>query len=79
MDIVLEAPVLGDVASWDCCMISSTSRLLLPVDRLRICREGERWSAMDADCEHSFDGSLARKLADAVAAKVEDSSTSISQ
>lgn len=28
----LEAPLLGDIDSWEGCMVSSTSRLALPID-----------------------------------------------
>lgn len=61
--------LLAEPATWQGCLISSTSRLLLPVDELRVCREGERWSADDRDGDISLrfaPGGLPRQLADMV-------------
>ena len=75
----LSAPVLptgendeSDDAGWQGCLISSTSRLLLPVDTIRVCREGERWDASVDRCVSFRNGEngLARRLATMVAAEV---------
>jgi len=70
--VVLEPPDLKDVAKWEGCLISSTSRLLLPVDELYQPAEGAPSKA--GDLVSAFDnapGSLAARLQDLVAAEVE--------
>ena len=69
--VVLEPPDLKDVAKWEGCLISSTSRLLLPVDELYQPAEGAPSKA--GNLVRAFDnapGSLAARLQDLVAAEV---------
>lgn len=70
--VVFAAPDLADAASWDGCLVSSTSRLLLPVDELYAPAEGAPSTA--ADLVKTFDtgaDSLAARLEALVAAEVE--------
>lgn len=76
--VVLKAPLLSDIASWDGALISSTSRLLLPVDELYVPAEGQRSSP--GDLRRAFGNapdSLAARLKDLVRGEVEAHSTQI--
>ena len=76
VELVLRPPNLSELHTWDGCLISSTSRLLLPVDSVRVCREGSAWDRAVDTCR-SFDtgdGSQARRLADLLSKEVEGSS-----
>ena len=73
IDVVLEPPNLRDLDEWEGCLISSTSRLLLPIDTVRVCREGAVWDAaldrsrsFGADKE-ALTSQLAKLVAEAVA------------
>ena len=69
--VVLEPPDLKDIERWEGCLISSTSRLLLPVDELYKPAEGA--ATTSADLVRAFDnapGSLAERLRELVAAEV---------
>ena len=69
--VVLEPPDLKDVDRWEGCLISSTSRLLLPVDELYKPVEGA--ATTRGDLVRAFDnapGSLAERLRELVAAEV---------
>ena len=76
--VVLSPPKLADASKWEGCLISSTSRLLLPVDELYVPRDGE--PSRPADRIVAFDnshGSLAARLRDAVRSEVEAHSSEI--
>ena len=69
--VVLEAPDLKDVDRWEGCLLSSTSRLLLPVDELY--RPAEGAATTRGELVRAFDnapGSLAERLRELVAAEV---------
>ena len=85
IEVVLRPPRLAELADWEGALISSTSRLLLPVDEVYVPREGE--PAVDADRARVFassdsdsdggDGGLARRLQRLVAAEVLAHSTPV--
>jgi len=76
--VVLSPPRLADAGRWEGALISSTSRLLLPVDELYVPPDGE--PSGEADRVAVFangPGSLAARLQALVAAEVEAHSTEI--
>jgi len=76
--VVLQPPKLADASKWEGALISSTSRLMLPIDELYLPREGE--ASLQADRIAAFDngpGSLAARLKAMVQAEVEAHSTEI--
>jgi len=76
--VVLRPPELSAVGSWQGALVSSTSRLLLPIDELFVPAEGKR--SEDADMRQKFDtgpGSLAARLRDLVQGEVEAHSSQI--
>ena len=76
--LVLEPPSLASVAEWEGALVSSTSRLLLPIDELY--RPVEGAPSADADLLRRFDnadGSLAARLRDLVRGEVEAHSSEI--
>ena len=34
--LAMEAPMLSDISSWDACFLTSTSRFLMNIDRVRV-------------------------------------------
>lgn len=78
--VVLEPPLLDDVHTWEGALISSTSRLLLPIDELYVPKEGAPSAAPDLRAR--FDngpGTLATRLQRLVASAVEAHSTPIAE
>lgn len=78
IDVVLKPPLLRDASEWSGCLISSTSRLMLPIDELYVPNDGE--VSGEGDLVASFDngeGSLAVKLREWVREEVESHSTKI--
>jgi len=76
--VVFEPPKLADAGQWDGALISSTSRLMLPIDELYVPQEGH--ASQQADRIAAFDngpGSLAARLKALVEAEVEAHSTKI--
>ena len=68
----LTPPNLADVAEWEGCLISSTSRLLLPIDEIYVPSETE--PSGEAHRVRSFDTgdkSTARKLSELVLEQVQ--------
>ena len=49
--VVLQPPKLADASKWEGALISSTSRLMLPIDELYLPREGE--ASLQADRTHA--------------------------
>ena len=76
--VVLEPPRLEDAHKWEGAFISSTSRLLLPIDELYVPREGEPSQPSDRRMRfENLAGSLAARLRDAVRQEVEAHSSMI--
>jgi branched-subunit amino acid aminotransferase/4-amino-4-deoxychorismate lyase len=76
--VVLSPPMLASAAAWEGALISSTSRLLLPVDRLYVPAEGA--PSGEADLRRSFEcgpASLAARLRELVGREVEAHSAAI--
>lgn len=76
--VVLSPPKLEEVGDWEAALISSTSRLLLPIDELYVPSKGKMSEA--ADLRRSFDNSeqsLARKLQDLVQGEVLEHSSEL--
>ena len=76
--VVLSPPTLESAASWEGALISSTSRLLLPIDRLYVPAEGA--PSGEADLRRSFEcgpASLAARLRELVGREVEAHSAAI--
>lgn len=76
--VVLSPPTLESAASWEGALISSTSRLLLPVDRLYVPAEGA--PSGEADLRRGFEcgpASLAARLRELVGREVEAHSAAI--
>ena len=76
--VKLTPPKLADAQKWEGALISSTSRLALPIDELYVPKEGKPSEA--ADCLIKFEtgeGSLARRLQVMVTSEVESHSTEI--
>ena len=76
--VVLEAPDIDDVHSWEGAFVSSTSRLMLPIDELYAPQDGA--PSGPADLLRTFDNgadSLPARLQRLVAAEVEAHSTAI--
>lgn len=76
--VVLSPPRLADAARWEGCFVSSTSRLLLPIDELYVPKEGA--PSADGDRVAAWDnapGGLAARLRDLVQGEVEAHSTPI--
>ena len=63
--VVLAPPRLPDAAVWDGALISSTSRLLLPIDRLYVPTEGQR--SDEADLVRAYHEALVQCGVDAAA------------
>ena len=75
--VVLKPPKLAEAASkWEGALISSTSRLMLPIDELYVPADGQPSKASDlrVACENDH-GSLAARLRDLCAAEVVSHST----
>jgi branched-subunit amino acid aminotransferase/4-amino-4-deoxychorismate lyase len=71
-------PRLASLGSWQGALISSTSRLALPVDWVGVPREGQAFDAAAGDAARSFayaDDCLTKRIAALVAARVLDAST----
>ena len=69
--VILRPPKLEEMATWQGALISSTSRLMLPIDRLYVPAEGQ--PSGEADLRAEFDtapGSLAARLQELVAGEV---------
>ena len=78
--VVLRPPKLSEAPTWEGALISSTSRLLLPVDELYVPAEGA--PSGEGDCRVRFDNapsSLAAKLREAVLGEIEAHSSEISK
>ena len=78
IEVVLKPPLLSDASEWSGCLISSTSRLMLPIDELYVPKDGE--VSGEGDLVASFEngeGSLASKLRDWVREEVESHSTRV--
>jgi len=76
--VCMEPPVLADAGAWEGALISSTSRLLLPIDELYVPAEGH--VSAEADLRRTFDNgpaSLAAQLRDLVRGEVEQHSSEI--
>ena len=74
--VVLRPPKLEEMATWQGALISSTSRLMLPIDRLYVPVEGQ--PSGEGDLRAEFDtspGSLAARLQELVAGEVVAHST----
>lgn len=73
-------PRLTDLESWQGVLISSTSRLALPVDWVGVPKEGQAFDAAAGDVARSLaypDGSLTKRIVALVAARVLDASTPV--
>lgn len=69
-------PRLEDLMKWEGCLISSTSRLALPIDWIGVPKEGQRFSS--GDMSRSFEYSpLTLKIVELVRNDVEAVSTLI--
>ena len=77
VEVVLQPPNLSDLHLWDGCLISSTSRLLLPVDTVCVCREGFAWEASLDDSRTFEPDDLTHMLGRLLAAEVEDNSVEL--
>ncbi len=78
--VVLSPPNLADADKWEGALISSTSRLALPIDEIFVPSEGKVSELKDRRCVLSTgDGSLAANLQRLVALEVEAHSTPIAQ
>jgi len=78
--VVLEPPNVGTIETWEGALVSSTSRLALPVDELYVPAEGR--PSAPGDLRVAFDddrgeGGLAGRIRDLVALEVEARSTPI--
>jgi branched-subunit amino acid aminotransferase/4-amino-4-deoxychorismate lyase len=78
--IVLEPPHIDDVDTWDAAFISSTSRMLLPIDTVTVCSEcsieGKRHVLTVRDFDHDAQP-LVGALENAVMEDILSSSESI--
>jgi hypothetical protein len=73
---VLEPPSLADLDSWEGAMISSTSRLALPIDKLIVPKEG--CVAQDTDrCRVFTNDVLCRRIAQLVQEQVVSHSVNV--
>lgn len=73
-------PRLADLGSWQGALISSTSRLALPVDWVGVPKDGQAFDAASGDAARSFayaDDCLTKRIAALVAARVLDASTPV--
>ncbi len=73
-------PRLADLGSWQGALISSTSRLALPIDWVGVPQEGQAFDAAAGDMARAFEyaeGSLTHRLVALVAASVLDASTPV--
>ena len=76
--VVLSPPRLADLTSWEGCLISSTSRLALPVDWIGIPGEGRAFNTALGDVSREFqDQTLAKRISELVKEQVVASSTPI--
>lgn len=76
--VVLSPPNLAEAASWEGALISSTSRLLLPIDELYVPIEGAPSQPADRRAQFgNTPGSLAARLREAVQSEVEAHSSEI--
>lgn len=76
--IVRRPPAVADASRWEGALLSSTSRLALPVDELYVPAQGQ--PSVPSDLRATFNtapGSLATRLADWVRTEVEAHSTEI--
>jgi branched-subunit amino acid aminotransferase/4-amino-4-deoxychorismate lyase len=73
-------PRLSDLGSWQGALISSTSRLALPIDWIGVPQDGRVFDAAAGDEARAFEygeGSLTRRIVALVAARVLDASTPV--
>eukprot|EP00537_Pseudo-nitzschia_pungens_P002656 CAMPEP_0172358452 /NCGR_PEP_ID=MMETSP1060-20121228/2762_1 /TAXON_ID=37318 /ORGANISM="Pseudo-nitzschia pungens, Strain cf. cingulata" /LENGTH=390 /DNA_ID=CAMNT_0013079663 /DNA_START=151 /DNA_END=1323 /DNA_ORIENTATION=+ len=78
--IVLRPPSLREVESWQGALLSSTSRLALPIDELYIPTEGKPSGKGDLKVAFSTDGdSMVARIRELVSREVEARSTPIGQ
>ena len=78
VEVVLHPPSLHEAPKWDAAMISSTSRLLLPIDELYVPKDNA--PSTPSDLRAGFangPSSLAVRLRDAVRSEVEAHSSPI--
>jgi len=82
--VVLRPPNLSTMDGWEGALISSTSRLALPIDELYVPQEGRPSAGTDLkktfdnnNTSSSSDGSIAARIRDLVALEVEARSTPI--
>jgi branched-subunit amino acid aminotransferase/4-amino-4-deoxychorismate lyase len=76
--VVLSPPKLADAAAWEGALISSTSRLMLPIDELYVPNEGAPSTANDLRAAfETGPGSLAHRLQALVTEEVDAHSTEI--
>ena len=76
--VVFEPPLVAEAGGWEACFVSSTSRLLLPVDELYAPAEGQ--VSGPGDLLRAFDngpGSVAEKLVDLVQSEVVSHSSAV--
>jgi len=75
--VVLSAPSLEGAGGWEGAMLSSTSRLLLPIDELYVPKAGKRSAPSDLLRRFENKNSLAARLRALVASEVEAHSCEI--
>mmetsp|Transcript_51557 Transcript_51557/g.118434 ORF Transcript_51557/g.118434 Transcript_51557/m.118434 type:complete len:356 (-) Transcript_51557:244-1311(-) len=76
--VILRPPRLDEIGSWEGALISSTSRLMLPIDQLYVPAEGRPSGEDDLRAEfNTAPGSLAARLQELVAGEVVAHSTQL--
>lgn len=73
-------PRLSEMGSWQGALLSSTSRLALPIDWIGVPKEGQAFDAAGGDSARAFDypdDCVTRRIVGLVAARVLDASTPI--
>jgi len=75
--VVLEPPNLANLSSWAGAMVSSTSRLLLPINEVVVPKPDHPADEQDRRVQFDTSGGLARQLADWVAKEVEANSEAL--
>jgi len=76
--VVLQPPIFTTDNNWDGALISSTSRLALPIDAIYIPKDGQPSKhPTDLYKEFNIDNSLAKRIQSLVAKEVEDRSSPI--
>eukprot|EP00271_Cylindrocystis_brebissonii_P022477 TRINITY_DN8669_c0_g1_i1.p1 TRINITY_DN8669_c0_g1~~TRINITY_DN8669_c0_g1_i1.p1 ORF type:complete len:121 (+),score=40.19 TRINITY_DN8669_c0_g1_i1:382-744(+) len=70
VEVVLEAPNVRDIGAWEGVFISSTSRLVLPVDELR-------YTGPEGDWVFHYNNPLVETIARGVAAEIGANSTKV--